>query len=136
MAARLGQNRGDPGVAASAEGQPVILHTDDPDHTGIWTSECHLIQIHVRPVCKIQLLAQLVRLLSFRLSPTIQTWVIRPVIAPRPITGKVFQQMFPHIFVLWSDQAEAKQKCAECECWVFGDFRFSHHGSALVDGLC
>ena len=43
--------------------------------------------------------------------------------------------MFPHIFVLRPNQAEAEQKGAEGEGGVLADLCFPHHRPLLIDGL-
>ncbi len=59
------------------------------------------------------------------------------VISPGPVAGKVFEQVFAHIFVLRPDEAEAEQKGAgRWEGGIFTDLCFPHECFLLVDGLC
>ena len=55
--------------------------------------------------------------------------------APRLITGQIFQQMHPNIFVLRTDQPQPQQERAECKCGVIPDGRFSELRVLLVDAL-
>ena len=58
MASRLRQNRCHTGVAATAEGQAVIIHTNHPYDLCFRTAESHLVQVHIGTIGKIQFLAQ------------------------------------------------------------------------------
>lgn len=54
---------------------------------------------------------------------------------PRLITGQIFQQMHPHIFVLRTDQPQPQQKGAEGERRIIPDGRFPKLRVLLVDAL-
>ena len=55
--------------------------------------------------------------------------------APRLITGQIFQQMHPNIFVLRTNQPQPQQKGAESERRIIPDGRFSELRVLLVDAL-
>ena len=55
--------------------------------------------------------------------------------APRLITGQIFQQVHPNIFVLRTNQPQPQQKGAESERRVIPDGRFSELRVLLVDAL-
>ena len=55
--------------------------------------------------------------------------------APRLITGQIFQQMHPNIFVLRTNQPQTQQKGAEGERRIIPDGRFSELRVLLVDAL-
>ena len=55
--------------------------------------------------------------------------------APRLITGQIFQQMHPNIFVLRTNQPQPQQKGAESERRIIPDGRFPELRVLLVDCL-
>ena len=55
--------------------------------------------------------------------------------APRLITGQIFQQVHPNIFVLRTDESQTQQKGAEGERRVIPDGRFPELRVLLVDAL-
>ena len=55
--------------------------------------------------------------------------------APRLITGQIFQQMHPNIFVLRTNQPQTQQKGAEGERRIIPDGRFPELRVLLVDAL-
>ena len=55
--------------------------------------------------------------------------------APRLITGQIFQQMHPNIFVLRTNQPQTQQKGAEGERRIIPDGRFSELRVLLVNAL-
>ena len=54
---------------------------------------------------------------------------------PRLITGQIFQQMHPNIFVLRTNQPQPQQKGAESERRIIPDGRFPELRVLLVDAL-
>ena len=54
---------------------------------------------------------------------------------PRLVTGQIFQQVHPHIFVLRADQPQPQQKGAESERRIIPDGRFLKLRVLLVDAL-
>ena len=54
---------------------------------------------------------------------------------PRLVTGKILQQVHPHIFVLRTDESQPQQKGAEGERRVIPDGRFSELRVLLVNTL-
>ena len=54
---------------------------------------------------------------------------------PRLITGQIFQQMHPHIFVLRTEQPQPQQKGAEGKRRVIPDGRFPELRVLLVNTL-
>ena len=54
---------------------------------------------------------------------------------PRLITGQIFQQMHPNIFVLRTNQPQTQQKGAEGKRRIIPDGRFSELRVLLVDAL-
>lgn len=54
---------------------------------------------------------------------------------PRLVTGQIFQQVHPHIFVLRTDESQPQQKGAEGERRVIPDGRFPELRVLLVDAL-
>lgn len=54
---------------------------------------------------------------------------------PRLVTGQIFQQVHPNIFVLRTDESQPQQKGAEGERRVIPDGRFSELRVLLVDAL-
>ena len=54
---------------------------------------------------------------------------------PRLVTGQIFQQVHPNIFVLRTDEPQPQQKGAEGERRVIPDGRFSELCVFLVDAL-
>lgn len=55
--------------------------------------------------------------------------------APRLITGQIFQQVHPHILVLRTNQPQPQQKGAESERRIIPDGRFPELRVLLVDAL-
>ena len=55
--------------------------------------------------------------------------------APRLITGQIFQQVHPNIFVLRTDQPQPQQESAEGERRVIPDGRFPELRVLLVNAL-
>ena len=55
--------------------------------------------------------------------------------APRLITGQIFQQVHPNIFVLRTNQPQPQQKGAEGERRIIPDGRFSELRVLLVNAL-
>ena len=55
--------------------------------------------------------------------------------APRLITGQIFQQVHPNIFVLRTDESQTQQKGAESERRIIPDGRFSELRVLLVNAL-
>ena len=64
-----------------------------------------------------------------------QTFIGILVIPPRFIPFQMIQQMFPHILVLWSDQTKPEKKGTKRKTGIFGNLRFPHMGTFLIDGL-
>jgi len=56
--------------------------------------------------------------------------------APRLITGQIFQQVHPNIFVLRTDESQTQQKGAESERRIIPDGRFPELRVLLVNCLC
>ena len=54
---------------------------------------------------------------------------------PRLVTGQIFQQVHPNIFVLRTNQPQPQQKGAESERRIIPDGRFSELRVLLVDAL-
>lgn len=54
---------------------------------------------------------------------------------PRLVTGQIFQQMHPNIFVLRTDESQPQQKGAEGERRIIPDGRFPELRVLLVDAL-
>ena len=54
---------------------------------------------------------------------------------PRLVTGKILQQVHPHIFVLRTDESQPQQKGAEGERRVIPDGRFPELRVLLVNTL-
>ena len=55
---------------------------------------------------------------------------------PRLVTGQIFQQVHPHIFVLRTNQSQPQQKGAKGERRVISNRRFLELRVLLVDCLC
>ena len=55
--------------------------------------------------------------------------------APRLITGQIFQQVHPNIFVLRTNQPQPQQEGAESERRIIPDGRFSELRVLLVNAL-
>ena len=55
--------------------------------------------------------------------------------APRLITGQIFQQVHPNIFVLRTDESQTQQKGAESERRIIPDGRFPELRVLLVNAL-
>ena len=54
---------------------------------------------------------------------------------PRLVTGQIFQQVHPNIFVLRTNQPQPQQKSAESERRIIPDWRFPKLRVLLVDAL-
>ena len=54
---------------------------------------------------------------------------------PRLVTGQIFQQVHPHIFVLRTNQPQPQQKGAEGERRIIPDGRFPELRVLLVNAL-
>ena len=54
---------------------------------------------------------------------------------PRLVTGQIFQQVHPHIFVLRTNQSQPQQKGANGERRIIPDGRFPELRVLLVDAL-
>ena len=54
---------------------------------------------------------------------------------PRLVTGQIFQQVHPNIFVLRTNQPQPQQECAESERRIIPDGRFSELRVLLVNAL-
>lgn len=69
------------------------------------------------------------------MKPWLIAGIQRLVVPPRLVTGQIFQQMHPNIFVLRTNQPQPQQKGAEGECRVIPDGRFPELRVLLVDAL-
>lgn len=69
------------------------------------------------------------------MKPWLIAGIQRLVVPPRLVTGQIFQQMHPNIFVLRADQPQPQQERAECKCGVIPDGRFSELRVLLVNTL-
>lgn len=69
------------------------------------------------------------------MKPWLIAGIQRLVVPPRLVTGKILQQMHPHILILRADQPQPQQKGAEGERRVIPDGRFSELRVLLVDAL-
>ncbi len=95
------------------EGETVPLQTDIAENSGVRAARRHLLKVHIAAVCKVQL-CLFIYDASSPLPFTVSV-IEALVISPGPVAGKVFEQVFAHIFVLRPDEAEAEQKGAEGE---------------------
>ena len=69
------------------------------------------------------------------MKPWLIAGIQRLVVPPRLVTGQIFQQVHPHIFVLRTNQPQPQQKGAEGERRVIPDGRFPELRVLLVDAL-
>ena len=69
------------------------------------------------------------------MKPWLIAGIQRFVVPPRLVTGQIFQQVHPHIFVLRTDESQPQQKGAEGERRVIPDGRFPELRVLLVDAL-
>jgi len=69
------------------------------------------------------------------MKPWLIAGIQRLVVPPRLVTGQIFQQVHPNIFVLRTDQPQPQQKGAESERRIIPDGRFSELRVLLVDAL-
>ena len=69
------------------------------------------------------------------MKPWLIAGIQRLVVPPRLVTGKILQQVHPHIFVLRTDESQPQQKGAEGERWIIPDGRFPELRVLLVDAL-
>lgn len=69
------------------------------------------------------------------MKPWLIAGIQRLVVSPRLVTGKILQQMHPHILILRTDQPQPQQKGAEGERRVIPDGRFLKLRVLLVDAL-
>ena len=69
------------------------------------------------------------------MKPWLIAGIQRLVVPPRLVTGQIFQQVHPNIFVLRTDESQPQQKGAEGERRVIPDGRFSELRVLLVDAL-
>ena len=70
------------------------------------------------------------------MKPWLIAGIQRLVVPPRLVTGQIFQQVHPNIFVLRTNQPQPQQKGAEGERRVIPDGRFSELRVLLVNCLC
>ena len=69
------------------------------------------------------------------MKPWLIAGIQRLVVPPRLVTGQIFQQVHPNIFVLRTDESQPQQKGAESERRIIPDGRFSELRVLLVDAL-
>ena len=69
------------------------------------------------------------------MKPWLIAGIQRLVVPPRLITGQIFQQVHPNIFVLRANQPQPQQKGAEGERRIIPDGRFPKLRVLLVDAL-
>ena len=69
------------------------------------------------------------------MKPWLIAGIQRLVVPPRLVTGQIFQQVHPNIFVLRADEPQPQQKGAESERRIIPDGRFSELRVLLVDAL-
>ena len=69
------------------------------------------------------------------MKPWLIAGIQRLVVPPRLITGQIFQQVHPNIFVLRANQPQPQQKGAEGERRIIPDGRFPELRVLLVDAL-
>lgn len=69
------------------------------------------------------------------MKPWLIAGIQRLVVPPRLVTGQIFQQVHPNIFVLRTDESQPQQKGAEGERRIIPDGRFSELRVLLVDAL-
>ena len=69
------------------------------------------------------------------MKPWLIAGIQRLVVPPRLVTGKILQQMHPHILILRADQPQPQQKGAEGERRIIPDGRFSELRVLLVNTL-
>ena len=69
------------------------------------------------------------------MKPWLIAGIQRLVVPPRLVTGQIFQQVHPNIFVLRTDEPQPQQKGAESERRIIPDGRFSELRVLLVDAL-
>ena len=69
------------------------------------------------------------------MKPWLIAGIQRLVVPPRLVTGQIFQQVHPNIFVLRTNQPQPKQKGAESERRIIPDGRFSELRVLLVNAL-
>lgn len=97
-------------AAIHTESEAVSLQTDGIHYLGVRAAKGHLVQVHVGAVGKVKFP------FGFSSSPIVLDccgsagWDIGICHSARPVAGKIGEQVFPHIFVLRPNQAEAEQK--------------------------
>ena len=69
------------------------------------------------------------------MKPWLIAGIQRLVVPPRLVTGQIFQQVHPNIFVLRTNQPQPQQKGAEGERRIIPDGRFPELRVLLVDAL-
>ena len=69
------------------------------------------------------------------MKPWLIAGIQRLVVSPRLVTGQIFQQVHPNIFVLRTNQPQPQQKGAESERRIIPDGRFSELRVLLVNTL-
>ena len=69
------------------------------------------------------------------MKPWLIAGIQRLVVPPRLVTGQIFQQVHPNIFVLRTNQPQPQQKGAESERRIIPDGRFPELRVLLVDAL-
>ena len=69
------------------------------------------------------------------MKPWLIAGIQRLVVPPRLITGQIFQQVHPNIFVLRANQPQPQPKGAEGERRIIPDGRFPELRVLLVDAL-
>ena len=69
------------------------------------------------------------------MKPWLIAGIQRLVVPPRLVTGKILQQMHPHILILRADQPQPQQKGAESERRIIPDGRFPELRVLLVNTL-
>lgn len=69
------------------------------------------------------------------MKPWLIAGIQRLVVPPRLVTGQIFQQVHPNIFVLRTDQPQPQQESAESERRIIPDGRFPKLRVLLVDAL-
>ena len=69
------------------------------------------------------------------MKPWLIAGIQRLVVPPRLVTGQIFQQVHPNIFVLRTNQPQPQQKGAESERRIIPDGRFPELRVLLVNTL-
>ena len=75
--------------AIGAERKSVSFQADGIDHFRIRAAERHLIQVHIRAICKIKFFFGFDHLLSFMVLVILQAGILSFIVTPCPVAGKV-----------------------------------------------